>query len=200
MTKAQHAAQTGQDKLVFDGNPRRQYLFAYGSDMFEAQIRQRCSKPVMVVTACLAGHSLGFFGHSEVWDGAVETVVPAPGRKLWGVIYELTFMDAQRLDVWHDARLDGAGSFFHYPARVVDAAGQAHTVLLYKKDILGMPLQPSREYLDVIIQGALERGLPEAYIEELRGIQAQNASYAVPLRSDFHREIRVVASCSECGS
>lgn len=200
MTTARHAAKTGQDTLTFDGNPRRQYLFAYGSDMFGAQIRERCSRPVPVGTACLADHGLGFFGHSDIWDGGVETVVPTPGRELWGVIYELTFMDAQRLDVWHDARLDGAGSFFHYPARVVDASGRPHTVLLYKKDILGPPTQPSRQYLDVIIQGAEENGLPAAYVRGLRSLQAKEATYAVPLRSDFQREIRVVTSCSDCGT
>ena len=200
MTKAQHAAKSGQIGLTFDGNPRRQYIFAYGADMLAAQISERCSKPVLLAVACLADHSLGFFGHSDIWDGGVETVVPVPGQELWGVIYELTFMDEQRLDVWYDARLDGAGAFFHYPARVLDTAGQPHTVLLYKKDILGSPSQPSRQYLEVIIQGATERGLPAAYIDGLRAIPAKDAAYPVPLRSDFQREIRVVTSCSECGS
>lgn len=200
MPLATHAAKTGQDGLTFDGNPRRQYVFAYGSDMFSAQIMERCSRPVLLAVACLADQRLGFFGHSDIWDGGVETVVPAPGQELWGVIYELTFTDAQRLDVWHDARLDGAGSFFHYPARVLDTAGQPRTVLLYKKDILGAQSPPSRQYLEVIIQGAKERGLPADYIEGLRAVPAKEASYPVPDRSEFQREIRVVTNCSECGS
>ena len=191
---------TKDSVLNFDGNPCRQYLFAYGSDMNPAQIWERCSRPVLVGVACLPDHELGFFSHSDTWDGAVETAVPMAGRELWGVVYELTFSDAQRLDVWHDARLDGAGTCFHYPARVKVTAGERRTVLLYKKDILGLRRQPSREYLDFIIQGAVERGLPADYINKLRGIPSKAAAYAVPLRSDFQREIRVVTSCHECGS
>ena len=168
--------------------------------MHPAQIAERCSRPVVAALAFLADHALGFFGHSDIWDGAVETVVPAPGRRLWGVVYELTFMDAQRLDVWHDARLDGAGSYFHFPARVLDASGQARTALLYKKDVLGEPLPPSRENLEFIIQGARERTLPGEYVEELMRLESRPAGYPVPVRSQFQREIRVITSCTECGS
>jgi hypothetical protein len=201
MTRTQQQTEfSAQSALVFDGETSRQYVFAYGSDMHPGQIRERCSNPVLVGVVYLPDHALGFFGHSEIWDGAVETVVSAPGRNLWGVVYELTFMDAQRLDAWHGARLDGAGSYFHFPVRVLDAAGKGRTVLLYKKDVLGEPLPPSREYLDFIIQGALERGLPQQYADELKQTESRPAGYPVPVRSKFQREIQVVTSCSECGS
>ena len=188
-----------QEVLEFDGDPRKHYIFAYGSDMSEGQIRERCSRPVAVGVACLPGHTLGFYGHSEVWDGAVETALPAPGQDLWGVVYELSYTDAQRLDAWHDARLDGAGSSFHYPARVRDDTGRWRTVLLYKKDVLGERLPPSREYLDFLVRGAEARGLPPEYLQTLRGIPTQPASYAVPQHSPFQREITIVTSCAECG-
>jgi len=201
MTNTPHQAQpTSPGILVFDGDPRRQYVFAYGADMHPDQIAERCSRPVVAALAFLPDHTLGFFGHSDIWDGAVETVVPAPGRALWGVVYELSFMDGQRLDVWHDARLDGGGSYFHFPARVLSASGQARTALYYKKDVLGEPLPPSREYLGFIIQGARERGLPHQYVEELKRLDSRPAGYPVPVRSNFQREIRVITSCTECGS
>ena len=192
----QPAAKNG---LTFDGDPRRQYLFAYGADMHPEQIRERCSRPVALGPARLPGYAIGFYGHSDIWDGAVETAVPTPGSALWGVLYELTFTDALRLDEWHDARLDGAGSFFHFPVRVESAGGELRTALLYKKDVLGAPQPPSREYLDFIVQGALERGLPQAYTEALRRTATREAAYAVPQHSEMMRELRVVTSCTECG-
>lgn len=102
--------------------------------------------------------------------------------------------------MWHDARLDGAGANFHFPARVQGVSGQACTALFYKKDVLGEPKPPSREYLEFIIQAAQERNLPEQYILELTHQESKPASYPVPVRSAFQREIRVVTSCMECGS
>lgn len=201
MTQAQQTEQpVAHNTLTFGGNPRRQYLFAYGANMNPAQMAQRCSRPVVFAIARFPGHSLGFFGYSNVWDGALETAIPNPGHDLWGVVYELSFMDGQRLDAWQDARLDGGGNYFHYPAQVVDTEGKRHTVLLYKKDVLGPVQKPSREYLELIVQGAVERGLPEDYIESMRGMESKQAGYPVPDRGDTLRELNVVSSCSDCGS
>jgi len=186
--------------IAFGGRPDRQYYFAYGANMNAAQMAERCSRPVVFAVAKLPGHRIGFHGRSEVWDGALETAVPAPGHDLWGVVYELTFMDLQRLDEWQDARLDGGGNYFHYPAQVTDAAGGALTALLYKKDLLGPARAPSREYLERIVQGATARGLPADYVESLRRTASVPASYPVPDRGDTLREIRVITSCSECGA
>jgi gamma-glutamylcyclotransferase len=186
--------------FTFGGRPDRQYYFAYGANMNPAQMAERCSRPVVFAMAKLPGHAIGFYGRSEVWDGALETVVPAPGQDLWGVIYELSFMDLQRLDVWQDARLDGGGNYFHYPAFVTDPQGQTHPVLLYKKDILGVPALPSVEYLERIIEGAVARGLPKDYCMSLRALAAKPASYKVPDRGDTMGELTVISSCAECGA
>ncbi|OIO02582.1 MAG: hypothetical protein AUJ49_05915 [Desulfovibrionaceae bacterium CG1_02_65_16] len=184
--------------LAFDGRPDRHYVFAYGANMHPAQIAERCSRPVVLGPARLPGHVLGFFGHSHVWDGGHATAVPVPGQDLWGVLYELSYMDAQRLDAWQDARLDGAGSYFHYPARVFCSDGGGHVALLYKKDVLGPPTTPSREYLARIIEGAAARGLPEAYVAVLRNMAAKPAGYAVPDRGGALRELNIVTSCAQC--
>jgi len=186
--------------IAFGGRPDRQYYFAYGANMNAAQMAERCSRPVVFAVARLAGHRIGFYGRSEVWDGALETAVPAPGHDLWGVVYELTFMDLQRLDVWQDARLDGGGNYFHFPVRVEDQEGNGHTVLLYKKDVLGPARAPSSEYLELVIQVAAARGLPAEYVESLRRIASVPASYPVPDRGDTMRGLHVVTSCSECGA
>ncbi|WP_353116171.1 gamma-glutamylcyclotransferase family protein [Nitratidesulfovibrio sp.] len=182
------------------GRPDRAYLFAYGSNMNPAQLRARCSTlPRVVAVARLSDHRLSFHGHTRIWDGGLETVAAAQGEEVWGVVLELTFTDLGRLDAWQDARLDGAGSYFHYPATVTDAEGCLHHVLLYKKDVLGKAVPPSREYLDFIARGAEEGSLPAAYLARLRAMPCRPASYPAPRYPRFDRGLLADVSCDTCG-
>jgi gamma-glutamylcyclotransferase len=173
------------------------YYFAYGSNMNKEQLRSRGVRPLSVAVAKLPDHRIAFHGYSKTWDGAVETVV-SPGQEIWGVIYTLTFSDADRLDTWQDVRLDGTGAYFLFPTRVTVTEGKTHPVLIYKKDILGEPQNPSREYLDFILQGALEHGLPSSYVDELRGIESKKAAYDVPSFGKFSSGLLGGTSCSGC--
>lgn len=176
------------------------WFFAYGSNMNLEQIRSRCSRSPVVATARLMNYRLDFFGYSETWDGALETVVPAPGQEVWGVVFALSRLDWERLDLWQGARMDGGGMYFHFPATVKDNDGNSHPVRLYKKDIQEAPMNPSREYLNHIVCGATENNLPSDYIDELRGRPCKDASYKVPMRgsSDLGRDAG--ASCADCSS
>ncbi len=187
----------GSSELVFEnGVSGELHLFAYGSNMNKEQMLARGANPKVVAAAKLADHQLAFFDYSAVWDGAEETVLPAPGHDVWGVVYELSPADRERLDNAQDARLDGTGAYFHSPVKVTDQAGKVYTVLLYKKNKLGIPQKPSQEYLNFIVQGAVDRQLPSAYVETLRGMESTKAKFAVP------RPRKSPASggeCSDCG-
>jgi gamma-glutamylcyclotransferase (GGCT)/AIG2-like uncharacterized protein YtfP len=184
--------------FLFDSLPDELYYFAYGSNMNALQMRKRCSTPKVVAIARLADYSVGFFGHCEIWDSAQETVVRAPGRDVWGVVYEIGNPDLEKLDAWQDVRMDGTGRYFHYPARVRGVDGLTYTVLFYKKDTLGEPKKPSKPYLDFIITGAEEKQLPAAYIKELRAIESKLASYPVPKQRAFNPESLPAWDCSTC--
>jgi hypothetical protein len=162
------------------------------------QIRSRCSRPAIVAVASLADHRLAFYGHTETWDGAMETVEPTPGHEVWGVIFRLSRLDWERLDEWQGARMDGGGMYFHFPATVMDLDGQLHGVRFYRKDVQGAPRDPSREYLEHIARGAAENGLPPRYIEELLKRKAHKASYKVPLRPNSDLAQFAGLSCAEC--
>ena len=184
--------------MIFREKTSEFYFFAYGSTMNQEQILARGVKPVVVGIARLPHHRIAFYGYSRTWDGAMETVVPASGQEVWGVIYELTLTDWDRLDASQDVRLDGTGTYFHFPDWVTDTEGRSHAVLLYKKDILREPLPPSREYLEVIIQGALKRGLPSWYVEELRRLDSRPADFKVPREGKLGPDLQLENSCSGC--
>lgn len=173
--------------------------FAYGIDISEAQIREKCEKPVCVDIAKIEGYALSFYGHTAVWDGGCEDFIPAPSHTLWGVVYWLNFSDADRLDTLTDVRLDGTGSYFHYPLTVSSCDGKkSYDVLLYKKDRDFQPESPSTEYRDVILQGALERGFPAAYVRSLQQMISHPASYPVPRQTAFRRSLLLQTAC-DCG-
>ncbi|MBP2663745.1 MAG: hypothetical protein H6Q71_1693 [Firmicutes bacterium] len=154
--------------------------FAYGFNLNLEKMNQKCTKPRVLGIARLACHKIGFYGHSVIWDGAVETVVPDTQSEVWGVLYQLESYAWDQLDNCEDARLDGTGEYFHYPVEVLDEQNSLRDASMYKKARLGESKQPSTEYLDIIIQGAKEQGLPESYIATLQNIASKAASYAVP--------------------
>ena len=176
----------------------RHYYFAYGSNMNLAQIKKRCSSPKVLGTARLPGYKLGFYGYSGIWDGAQETVVTDLKSEVWGVLYELQFFDFEQLDVYQDVRFDGTGPYFHYPVAVIDGEQETFDAMIYKKNILQEALLPSAEYLNFIVQGAIEQGLPSEYITLLQNMNTKPASYAVPLAQKSKLSYMNV-NCGDCG-
>jgi gamma-glutamylcyclotransferase len=187
------------DLVLQDGAAAELYNFAYGSNMNSEQVRARCTNAKLVAVAKLPDHQLAFYGNTPEWDGAEETVLPAPGNEVWGVIYELTPSDKEKLDDWQDALFDGSGAYFHSPAKVTDQQGKEYSVLLYKKAKLGNPEKPSEEYLNFIVQGAVERGLPAAYVDQLRSIETRKAKFAVPRPRKSARQAAPGDECGSCG-
>jgi gamma-glutamylcyclotransferase (GGCT)/AIG2-like uncharacterized protein YtfP len=172
--------------------------FAYGSNMNLEQIQARCSRPALVSTARLDGYRLAFFGYTEAWDGAYETVEPMPGCEVWGALFSLSNLDWERLDLWQDARMGGGGMYFHFPVTVTDPQGNKHRVRMYKKDVQGEPRLLSREYLEFILSGARQHGLPGHYTRKLEKLATVKATYPVPTRADTDLGASAGVSCGTC--
>ncbi|MEL7656453.1 MAG: gamma-glutamylcyclotransferase family protein [Bacillota bacterium] len=183
--------------MMLETSQTRLY-FAYGFNLNLQKMGQTVTKPRVLGVARLANHKIGFYGHSAIWDGAVETVVPDNQSEVWGVLYQLDAYAWDQLDNFADARLDGAGRYFHYPVAVFDEQNMLREAFLYKKSQLGAPKRPSAEYLDIIIQGAQEQGLPESYIATLRAIPAKPAAYPVPRQTK--RDRKPSGGCDGCST
>ena len=151
-------------------------------------------------TACLSGYRIGFYGHSEEWDGALETAIESSGCELWGVVYALSSMDWERIDLWQGARFDGTGMYFHYPVQVCGAQGILYEALMYKKDVLGMPQLPSNRYLEHILYGAKQNRLPQKYVDNLLALPAKPAEYAVPVRAGGNPAALAGSGCEACAT
>lgn len=181
--------------------PKKNWLFfAYGANMNPEQMRKRCHNPEVIGIAKLDQHKLGFYGHSKVWDGGQTTVVPCPGQCVWGVVYNISKGDWDRLDSWQDVRLDGTGAYFHYPETVYGPHNEAYSVILYKKSCLGEETSPSEEFRSFIAMGAAFHHIPASALAQLQNVPVKQATYPVPKRGTFDRSLLVEMNCSGCGS
>jgi len=176
-----------------------QLYFIYGSNMNPAQMAARCCKAEVVAVARLADHRLAFFGHSGVWDSGEETVIRHAGDEVWGVVYRLSFADADALDTWQDVRLDGSGSHFLCPVDVTDTGGTHYQALIFKRDVCGEPQCPSEPYLAHLVAGAVAHGLPPDYLERLKGTESRKAVYHVPRKELSDRAFLFNRACTGCG-
>jgi hypothetical protein len=172
--------------------------FIYGANLNPELLFRRCGTPKPVGVARLADYRLGFFGHSAVWDGGEEAAVPQAGEEVWGMLYRLSFPEADLLDEWQGVRPDGCGPYYLFPVFATDLEGCSHAALMYRKDVCGVSGLPSDAQLNYIVDGAQAQGLPSLYIERLKGMPSKKAAYPVP-RADSRWRSLLASVCRACG-
>jgi hypothetical protein len=175
----------------------RSYLFCYGQDMNPEIMAQRCGNAEAVAVARLDGFRLDFSGRSAYWGGGEENVVPSEGSVVWGIVYALTFKDAEALDASQGAKLDGTGPYYHYPVVVAEGSGGERHALMYRKGSTGLPKHPSRSQLDCIVEGARARGLPGEYLASLAELPVDPEAGAP--RGPGRLSVPIFKAC-DCGS
>lgn len=139
--------------------------FAYGSNMGQSALRERCPSARQLGTARVEGFRLGFTRRSEKRGGGVADLVPAPGRVVWGALFdlgdELELLDgyegvptAYRRELWKVTTPEGT----LVEAWVYVVAQKAAETL------------PSHEYWELLVEGAREAGLSAEYVAEIESI------------------------------
>jgi len=135
--------------------------FAYGSNLDAEQMKARCPTARPRGVARLANHRLDFTHYSKRWSGGAADVLPAPGRTVWGLVYEMGSEDFARLDPFEsgyqrvELALDGAGTR-------VDAT--SYTVV-DKGEFAPHPI-----YLEKVLRWGARWRLPGAYLAEVSSI------------------------------
>jgi gamma-glutamylcyclotransferase len=102
-------------------------VFAYGSNLDERQMLDRCPSAVVEARASLANHALVFGGYSVRWDSAVASLARVKGARVDGVLYRISPEDLTRLDRFE-------GNPFAYERRqklVVDEHGRRRRAQVY---------------------------------------------------------------------
>ncbi|GAA2569976.1 gamma-glutamylcyclotransferase [Pseudonocardia hydrocarbonoxydans] len=136
---------------------------AYGSNMDPAQMKQRAPHSPMAGTGWLQGWRLTFGGSDYAWEGALSTVVEAPGEQVFVVLYDVPEPDASQLDRWEGGEL---GMHKKLRLRVHTLEGDVLAWIYVLNDYEGG--EPSARYLGVLADAAEQAGAPDDYVAALR--------------------------------
>jgi cation transport regulator ChaC len=113
----------------------------------------------------LADHRLAFTRRSVKTGSGVADVVLAPGRTVWGVLYEIADDELAAID--RKEGYDWAYTRATLPV-LLAADGKERSAVIYTvRSKISPEVPPSREYLGKIITAARERGLPDQYIKQI---------------------------------
>ncbi len=130
--------------------------FAYGSNMDQAAMLQRCpaSKPMGI--ARLMRHRFIIF------DGGYASVVRDPQRVVWGMVWELALADIPALDRYESL---STGLYTKVVQPVVTDKGPRRAIVYIGRS--AKPGTPKPGYMEGVIEAAAHAGLPEDYIQSL---------------------------------
>lgn len=130
--------------------------FAYGSNLSSERLRGRCRGASRPRPAVLGGH---------VWlinERGVATIEPAAGHEVHGVVWDLTDADLAALDL-----AEGVPDRYRRDVCVVSDADGPIAAVVYI-DPRTEPGPPREGYLEIVLAGAIEHGLPEHWVDQLR--------------------------------
>ena len=139
--------------------------FAYGSNLCTRQMSERCGSWRLLTRAALPGFRLSFPRRSEERDGGgVAGVTADAGAAVQGVVYELSEEDLAKIDDFEGVPED----YTRERVRVrAPESGELEVWTYFAVPQAEGPFAPSRAYLDSIIEGAREHGLPAPYVAAL---------------------------------
>lgn len=152
--------------------------FAYGSNLDPQQMKERCPDSVVVGMASLQNYRIGFPRFSNRWGGGTASIQLAHGESMWGVVYELSDADLEKLDGFEGY----VGEDDQH-----NAHDRVHVTLELERPDDGSiprkvrawtyvarpahPAAPSARYLERILTGARHHRLPEEYLAWLATIE-----------------------------
>ena len=140
--------------------------FAYGSNMLSARLRARCPSARLIGPARIAGHQLSFSKRSQDGSGKA-TLAPSAGSEIstLGVIFEIDRGDMAALDAAEE-RGTGYNRLDQFAVHCLTRKENLHhTTYIACNPVAG--LKPYDWYLALVIAGAQENKLSEAYIKDL---------------------------------
>ena len=158
------------------------WYFAYGSNMnrgiFESR---RGMRPIHAQPALLENYLFRFNLAIGRGERGVANLEPQAGARTWGVLYSITIEQSEHLD-----RSEGVsrGVYRRIPVLAIVDGSKQIAAFTYQSDRISLGRKPSPRYIGLLIEGAVQHGLPPGYLRYLRSFElAADERLSEPQRS-----------------
>lgn len=143
------------------------YYFAFGSNLDETQIKERCPESELFGVAVLKNYRLDFTIYSKKRLCGCADIIKDEGNEVWGLIFVLSEKDLQQLDIF-----EGTPNYYRrIKVDVIDGAGKSIEVYTYEV-ANKLPFQaPSSQYFDIIKNASKKLNFPKSYQDLLNNIK-----------------------------
>ena len=168
------------------------WYFAYGSNMQSATLRGRRGVAyARALPVRLPGWRLVFDKPPLLSVGhGFANIVPDATAEALGVAFELSHADLDHVELTEGVRI-GNYDAVEVEAWTLGAGGESLRARSLSSPRRDGSLRPSRRYMALLIEGALEHGLPPDYVAALRAVPAvEESPEAAALRPLIDRAMR----------
>lgn len=141
--------------------------FAYGSNLDQAQMKNRCPGASLIGVAFLKNYELGFTWYSPGWKGGVADILPSRGSEVWGLAYAVTEADLDSLDTY-----EGYPRSYTRHQIGIEILGKSPAIAwAYEVVNKSEFIPPTQAYLRILLDAAEHFGFPQTYKTGLRKFQ-----------------------------
>lgn len=149
----------------------RNFYFAYGSNLMDEECRRTAPSAEGYSVAFLTGYKLAFTKHSSTRKGDAATIVKDPTRMVWGYVYRMTDLDKESLRKREGGYDEAEITVYLASPESNDAPTPQEAFTFIANQECPKRCGPPASYLDLIIEGAKEKGLPGAYQQMLQALR-----------------------------
>ena len=150
--------------------------FAYGSNLDLPQMKRRCPSSKLISKGSLPGYRLTFNRFSSGWGGGVADVIQEQGSEVWGLVFEISDSDLEKLDRYEGCYKEQTSLYERWKAVIDTPDGQVCDVWVYTVVEKQKFMPPTSEYLQIIKDAAVKWNFPKNY---------QDDWYLIPCTTDF---------------
>ena len=142
------------------------WYFSYGSNMNRGIFENRRGmRPIQEQAALLENYRLCFNLPIGRGERGVANLEPHLGARTWGVLYLITTEQAEHLDCTEGVSW---GGYRRIPVSLIVEAGERIAAFTYQSETVSWDRKPSSRYIGLLIEGAVQHGLPADYLVYLR--------------------------------
>lgn len=143
--------------------------FGYGSNMSEAYMKQYTPGLKYLMNAQLPNFEIQFRKYSENMGGGISSIIEKPGGMIYGVLYWIPKKEIEELDILEDVPL---GIYKRETFQVLGEDGDWYAADLYRVTEPKGPFEPAKQYLDLMIAGAIEHDINPEWLAKLKKMRA----------------------------